>query len=200
MNDFLAFALFAFVASITPGPTNVLVLAHSARHGFMASLPIVLGACTAAAGIVWLVGLGLGDWLTARPAVARVMGWAGIAWLAWLAWRLFASAAADPRAEAAKPAARLGIGGAAALQLVNPKVWMMALAVVGVFAVGDGSTGERVARLAILFLLISLPCMALWAGLGAGAARVIRSAGALRRFNQAMALLLLLSAWLSRPG
>ncbi|NWB64014.1 LysE family translocator, partial [Pseudomonas sp. F1002] len=30
----LPFLLFAFVASITPGPTNILVLSNSARYGF----------------------------------------------------------------------------------------------------------------------------------------------------------------------
>ena len=40
----LAFMLFAFVASITPGPTNFLVLSNSASHGLRAALPIILGA------------------------------------------------------------------------------------------------------------------------------------------------------------
>ncbi|VFS49858.1 Uncharacterised protein [Budvicia aquatica] len=34
MGQLIPFILFAFVASITPGPTNVLILSQSARHGF----------------------------------------------------------------------------------------------------------------------------------------------------------------------
>lgn len=32
-SPLLPFLLFAFVASITPGPTNILVLSNSARYG-----------------------------------------------------------------------------------------------------------------------------------------------------------------------
>ena len=45
MIQLLPFMLFAFVASITPGPTNVLVLGSSARYGVAATLPLVIGAC-----------------------------------------------------------------------------------------------------------------------------------------------------------
>ena len=40
LSTLLPFALFAFVASITPGPTNILVLSNSARYGLRAALPI----------------------------------------------------------------------------------------------------------------------------------------------------------------
>ncbi|MCD7082416.1 LysE family translocator, partial [Pseudomonas sp. MAFF 311095] len=63
----LPFMLFAFVASITPGPTNILVLSNSARYGFKAALPIILGACLGAAGIVLLVGSGVGHSLAHLP-------------------------------------------------------------------------------------------------------------------------------------
>ena len=65
LSSLLPFMLFAFVASITPGPTNILVLSNSARYGFKAALPIILGACAGAAGLVLLVGSGFGQsWRT----------------------------------------------------------------------------------------------------------------------------------------
>ena len=62
---FLPFILFAFVASITPGPTNILVLSNSARYGLAAAVPIIFGACASAATIVLLVGTGAGSSLNA---------------------------------------------------------------------------------------------------------------------------------------
>lgn len=44
MSQWLPFVLFAFVASITPGPTNILVLSNSSRFGLLAALPIIFGA------------------------------------------------------------------------------------------------------------------------------------------------------------
>ena len=52
MSQLLPFVLFAFVASITPGPTNILVLSNSSRFGLGAAMPIIFGACSAAALIV----------------------------------------------------------------------------------------------------------------------------------------------------
>jgi len=192
----LPFLLFAFVASITPGPTNILVLSNSARHGFKAALPIVLGACAGAAGIVVVVGSGFGQSLAQLPKVQTAMQWTGVAWLTYLSWQIFSAPAKaiTPDTTQKKP---VGLAGGASLQLVNPKTWMMAVAVVSVFA-GDGDERQsHVLYLSLAFFLISLPCLGAWALLGAGSSRLFRSPRAIQRFNQCMALLLLGSTWLS---
>ncbi|WP_419736203.1 LysE family translocator [Pseudomonas sp. COR18] len=194
--NLLPFVLFAFVASVTPGPNNILVLSNSARHGVAAALPIILGAGTGAALIVLLVGSGIGQSLSNLPALQSLMQWLGLAWLSRLAWQIF-TAPVNAVDSTATQARRLGLLGAASLQLINPKVWMMALAVVGVFAGNGAERQAHVASLSLVFFLVSLPCMGLWAVLGAGSARLLRSPLAMRRFNRGMALLLLASAWMS---
>lgn len=194
MASLLPFLLFAFVASITPGPTNILVLSHSSRRGLIATLPIIFGACAAAALIVLVVGLGAGETLLRFPRVQQAMAWAGVLWLSWLAWQIFRSP--PPSLDSKSQEQSLSVFGAALLQLVNPKVWMMAVAVVSVF-VGGGDKTLRLLVLSLAFLLVSLPCMTLWALLGVGSARLLSSPQAFKRMNAALALLLLLSAWLA---
>ncbi|WP_312921330.1 LysE family translocator [Stutzerimonas nitrititolerans] len=196
MQSLLPFLIFAFVASITPGPTNILVLGHGARFGLRATLPLVLGASLAAALIVLLVGLGLGEALQRYPRVRQAMSLLGALWLSWLAWKLLRSAAQSFEAASATHR-ELGPLGAALLQLVNPKVWMMAVAVVSVFAAGSADKALRVAQLSFVFLLMTLPCMSVWALLGAGSARLLQSPQRVRRFNQLLAILLLASTWLA---
>ncbi|EIK96565.1 LysE family transporter [Pseudomonas sp. M47T1] len=184
----LAFLLFAFVASITPGPTNILVLSNSARFGLRATVPIILGGCAAAALIVLAVGTGVGRTLMTLPYVQPTMTAVGLLWLTSLAWKIWAAPA---EAVSADDQRRLGLGGAASLQLVNPKTWMMALAVVSVFS----AHGLAVHWLSLGFFLVSLPCMTCWALLGAGSARWISSPRAMQRMNRVLAVLLLVSAW-----
>jgi threonine/homoserine/homoserine lactone efflux protein len=43
----VAFSLFAFVASITPGPNNLMLLASGMNFGFRASIPHMLGISSA---------------------------------------------------------------------------------------------------------------------------------------------------------
>lgn len=90
----------------------------------------------------------------------------------------------------------LSVFGAATLQLLNPKVWMMAVAVTSVFA-GGGDKTMRLLVLSLVFLSVSLPCMTLWALLGVGSARFFGSPQAFKRVNYALAFLLLVSAWLT---
>ncbi|NYH12286.1 LysE family translocator [Pseudomonas moraviensis] len=195
MESLLPFLLFSFVASITPGPTNILVMSHSSRRGLTATVPIIFGACVSAALVVLVVGLGVGETLLRYPRVQQAMAWAGVLWLSWLAWQIFRST--PPSLDSATTAGGgFSVFGAAGLQLINPKVWMMAVAVVSVFA-GGSEDSARMALLSLAFLLVSLPCMTAWALLGVGSARFFGSPRAFRRMNTGLAFLLLLSAWLT---
>lgn len=184
----LPFMLFAFVASITPGPTNILVLSNGARFGWWATVPSILGACGGAALLVWVVGTGVGQSLLEIPGAQPMMAWAGVIWLSWLAWKVFTSPA---RAIEQRQGIRLGFLGAAALQVVNPKTWMMALAVVSVF-----TQGHEIGTLALVFFLVALPCMACWALMGVGAAHWLSSPGRVQGLNRALAMMLLVTAWM----
>ncbi|MBH3385520.1 LysE family transporter [Pseudomonas juntendi] len=187
-QSMLPFILFALVASLSPGPTNLLILAHGARLGVRASLLPILAACCTAATIVLLVGLGLGELLLRHPLAQQLMSWAGALWLSGLAWKMLRSAGAPLHAGTAQGFSALS---AALLQAVNPKVWLMAVAVVGVFAAPRLPEWQ----LALVFCLVALPCMGAWAVLGAGSARWLQAPQRLRVFNQLLAGLLLISAW-----
>jgi threonine/homoserine/homoserine lactone efflux protein len=189
----LPFILFALVASISPGPTNLLILAHGARQGLRASMAPILAGCGAAAAVVLLVGLGLGELLVRHPLAQQLMSWAGALWLSWLAWRILRSAGQPLDINADKPLDALS---AASLQVVNPKVWMMAVAVIGVFA----APALPVWQLALVFLLIALPCMTAWALLGVGSARWLQVPARLLWFNRGLAVVLLVSAWATLLG
>jgi len=188
----MPFLLFAFVASITPGPTNILVLTNSQHFGVRATLPALLSACVAASAIVLISGAGAGEMLHQYPLVRQVMSWAGVLWLSWMSWQLFCAPAANVSRDTHT---RFTARAAALLQVINPKTWMMALAVVSLFApVGEGALRD-IALMALWFLLISVACLLCWAWLGQAVNKVFRTAAAMVRFQRLMALCLFISAW-----
>jgi len=188
----LPFLLFAFVASITPGPTNILVLTNSQHFGVRATLPALLSACVAASAIVLISGAGAGEMLHQYPLVRQVMSWAGVLWLSWMSWQLFCAPAANVSRDTHT---RFTARAAALLQVINPKTWMMALAVVSLFApAGEGALRD-IALMALWFLLISVACLLCWAWLGQAVNKVFRTAAAMVRFQRLMALCLFISAW-----
>ena len=190
--NLMPFLLFAFVASITPGPTNILVLTNSQHFGVRATLPALLSACVAASAIVLISGAGAGKMLHQYPLVRQVMSWAGVLWLSWMSWQLFCAPAANVSRDTHT---RFTARAAALLQVINPKTWMMALAVVSLFApAGEGALRD-IALMALWFLLISVACLLCWAWLGQAVNKVFRTAAAMVRFQRLMALCLFISAW-----
>lgn len=193
MNQWLPFILFASVASITPGPTNLLILGSAARFGLPVALAIALGACVGASLMLLVIGLGLGELLLSTPLLQTAMTWAGVAWISWMACKLMRRDAAGIDD---KPIdRRQGFIHGAGLQLVNPKTWLMTVSVTAIFLGGDASFAA-VTAYAALFLLVSTPCLLVWGLLGVGGARLLRQPARLLLFNRAMALLLLASVWL----
>ena len=189
--DLMPFLLFAFVASITPGPTNILILTNSQHVGVIKTVPAILGGCVAASLIVLISGAGAGEILRQYPLARQVMSWAGVLWLSWMSWQLFSAPAANLSTGSHR---RFTARAAALLQVLNPKTWMMALAVVSLFAPADANALHDVALMALWFLMISMACLMCWAWLGKAVNRVFRTTVAMVRFQRLMALCLFISA------
>jgi len=181
---------FAIVASVTPGPNTLMVAALSARGGWRLALPAVLGITAGFIVLLLLAGLGLAAPLAAIPGLQSAMRWAGAAWLLWLAWRI---ATAPPPTAQAGEARVLGFWGAAAFQWVNPKAWLVGLAALAAFAPPGAPVLATGLWVALAFAIVSLPCLAVWVGLGMGAGRVLRTPRAWRGFNALMGALLAMS-------
>ena len=192
----LPFMLFAFVASITPGPTNILVLSNSARYGFRATLPFIAGAGASAASIVFMVGCGLGNGLSQVPWLQVAMKWLGVAWLSHLALKIYLTPPDLEITDVRNNGSVAGLWTAISLQWVNPKTWMMAFAVITVFNERGVNRQEHIGWMSLVFFLVALPCLSAWGILGAGSRQSLRSPRLRNNFYRGLGLLLLLSTWL----
>lgn len=185
----LSATAFALSMSATPGPNNAMVAASGANFGFRRTLPHMLGVSVGFPAMLILVALGAGEALRTWPWVHDVLRWVGGAYLLFLAWKIATARPDVPdQARGGRP---LGFVQAALFQWVNPKAWVIAAGAVVTYTTGD--VWVQSAILAGIFLVMCLACLAFWTGIGAGAARLLRSPAALRRFNWVMAALLVAS-------
>jgi len=186
----VAFLIFAVVAAVTPGPSNVMVTAAGANAGILRGLPCLFGVTTGMGLMMFLVPLGLGSLVLAHPLALRALNWGGAAFLLWLAWKIATSASLDS-ATAGDP---VGYVGAAVFQWVNPKAWLVTASAAGTFLHADsGSPVVQAASLGGLFALAALPSGFLWLAFGASVHHVLGTRRRLRVFNITMGVLLALS-------
>src|SRR5207249_7323731 len=95
----VAFLLFAVVAAVTPGPSNIMVTAAGANAGLLRGLPCLFGVATGMGLMMFLVPLGLGSVVLGHPLVLKALNWGGTAFLLWLAWRIVTSTALETTRE-----------------------------------------------------------------------------------------------------
>jgi threonine/homoserine/homoserine lactone efflux protein len=191
MEQVLAFLLFAVVAAVTPGPSNIMLTAAGAHAGVLKGLPCLLGVTTGMALMMFLVPLGLASLVLAHPLALTILHWGGATFLLWLSWKI---ATSSSRIESTPERSPVGYLGAAAFQWVNPKSWLVSASAAGTFlSAGTGSPVVQAASLGGLFFLAALPSCFLWLAFGAALQHVLHDRRRLRIFNVVMGALLALS-------
>ena len=187
----VAFLLFAVVAAVTPGPSNVMLTAAGAHAGVLKGVPCLLGVTTGMGLMMFLVPLGLGSLVLTHSLVLKTLNWGGAAFLLWLSWRI---ATSSSRVESMPERNPVGYLGAALFQWVNPKSWLVSASAASAFLNAEaGSPIVQAASLGGLFVLAALPSCFLWLAFGAAVQRVVRGRRSLRIVNIVMGALLALS-------
>jgi threonine/homoserine/homoserine lactone efflux protein len=182
-------ALFAFVASITPGPNNTMLLASGANFGFRSSLPHAAGVLVGFLAMIAICGLGLGGLFRTYPLLHFIVKWGGAIYLLHLAYKIGTSRTIGVGKVGAKPMTFLQ---AAAFQGVNPKAWTMSLGAIGTY-LPAGYTSVDLSIGVAVFGLLNAPCILTWMGSGVALRRVLERPAVLRNFNIGMGCLLALS-------
>lgn len=153
---------FAFIASFTPGPNNILVMSQSMNYGLRSTTGYQLGA-GAACLVILLLGLLLGNVVEkVLPSVMTVMTYVGCAYMLYLAWVVARSKPHDVDSPHKQAHFWLGFG----LQFVNPKYYLYVLTLVAVLMPVAHSLTHMILY-AIIFSLIAVVGMITWALCGA---------------------------------
>ncbi|MEO0357226.1 MAG: LysE family translocator [Pseudomonadota bacterium] len=194
MTTTILFALanFAFVSSITPGPNNMMLMASGANFGLRRTLPHMFGVGLGFTFMIVLVGFGLAGLFEVFPILHTILLIGSVTYLLFLAWKI---ATAAPKIDTAQTSGTpITFFQAAAFQWVNPKAWMMALGAITLY-VPDDQRVLGVFAVALIFGMINIPCVTVWAWMGVQVRRLLNTPVRLRVFNWTMALLLIASLY-----
>jgi threonine/homoserine/homoserine lactone efflux protein len=189
LSVLLAISLFFVVATITPGPNNMMLLSSGATFGFRRTVPQIIGISLGGTVMTLALGWSLGGIAAYLPAFYVLLHIVSTLYMLWLAWRIATSSGPRDAHVRKQPLSTLN---AAAFQWVNPKAWAMALGAVASFARHDHFIID-VAIIAVVRIIVGLPCISLWAGSGLAMRQLLHREKALRLFNIGMAALLVLS-------
>lgn len=188
----IAFVVFAAVMFFTPGPNNIMLLASGLNFGFRRTLPHMAGVTFGFAFMIAVTGLGLGAVFTTYPWLQTALKYAGAAYLVYLAVAIGMAGPPDPGAvEQRRPMTFLG---AALFQWINVKGWVMAIGTITAYAAIASYPWNVMVQVA-LSLLLGLGSTVTWALAGTALQSLVKSPGAVRAFNVAMAVLLLASLY-----
>lgn len=191
MESLLALATFTFVASITPGPNNLMLAASGVGFGLKRTIPHMIGVCVGFLLLVLICGLGVGMLVMQNPIAALTLKVAGTGYLIHLAWMLRGNLGTDGGAGRARP---MSFAAAAAFQFANPKAWLMGITAVSAFLPGLGSDWMALGLLCLVVCGVNAPCVTSWAVLGAAIRSRLADPRWQRRFSSLMVVMTLYAA------
>ncbi|GAB3581117.1 LysE family translocator [Amycolatopsis endophytica] len=183
-------AVFAVVATITPGGATTLATASGAHFGFRRSIPLMAGIAVGLATMAAAAAAGLGGLVLAAPALRLTFQLGGTVYLLWLAIRTARSGSPGNGSAAARP---FGFLSGVWMLWHNPKGWAMTVAAAASFASLTSQPTLLAGALGAAFGLAAAASLTLWCLAGLVLARVLRTERQWTTLNIVLALLLVAS-------
>lgn len=194
-QEFTALLVLATAMSFSPGPNTTLSTALAANHGLRRAMPFVCAVPVGWGVLLSLCALGLGALLLAIPLLGLAIKAIGVVYLLWLASKI---ARSRQLSEADAERMNVGFWQGAALQFVNIKAWMLALAIVSGWIAGRSDPGLRFAVVLPVMLAYAFASNLIYALAGSLLREWLSGpAGSGRRlvgFNRVMAAVLVATA------
>ncbi len=187
MELILPIAAFAFTATITPGPNNIMIMASGVNFGALRSLPHLFGICFGFAIMVVLLGVGFGVVFQEFPILHEAIKIVGVLYLLYLAWRIANAGNQSGEKNRSKP---LTFIQSALFQWVNPKAWVMGSSAIAAYTRVGENIFLQVLLIAFIFLLVAFPSTGSWLIFGRTMQRFLQKPIHQNAFNISMALLL----------
>lgn len=189
-----ALVSYIIVLAITPGPNNVLLAASGVNYGFKRTLPMTFGVAIGGGFHCFVSMLMFGQLFEVLAVIRLPIAVVGCLYLLWLSWHIYRANAPDS-GEQNQP---LTFMQAALFQWVNPKAWVMMLNMTALFTMpATGKVFLNAGLIGTTDMVVSFPCVLLWAWLGDRLRLALQNPRHLHYFNALMGgSLAITAAWL----
>jgi homoserine/homoserine lactone efflux protein len=167
LTAYLAFVALTVVASITPGPAVLLVMAHGLKGGWASSLKAALGVQAGNGIYLTLSAVGLGAILAASETLFHAIKWIGAAYLVYLGLRAIANARAAAPTGAREPILARPFTQATMSQLANPKSVLFFGALMPQFIQPQNALLPQYLLLAATCFVVEMPVLAFYGWIAA---------------------------------
>ncbi len=187
-NNLVPLLLFAFSASFTPGPNNIMIMDSGMNFGLKKSLPHYFGICLGFPLMCLMVALGLGAIFVKYAWVKEFLKILGSIYMLYLSWKILTSHS-KKNFQLRKPFHFLQ---AVIFQWINPKAWLMGIGTISIFTISNNYLANAI-LISCIYFLIGVPCVGSWLLFGNYLNRILTKDSHRVWFNIIMALALVAS-------
>lgn len=174
IETLILFTLAAVLMNLSPGPSNLYVMARSISQGPRAGLVAAAGLAAGSLVHVAAATLGVSAIVMASAEAFAVLKWAGAGYLVWLGiqhWRAAGRSFGRPEAAPPRPMTRI-LRESVLVEILNPKTALFFLALLPQFIdPAAGPVASQSLLLGAIVVVTAVPCDALVAFASGAVAR-----------------------------
>lgn len=158
----VAFLSYVIITSITPGPSNILMMNEAQRFGFVGAWRFTCGILVGFAALGFLSGVftaGLYNWI---PVVEPYLKIAGAAYLLYLAWQVGVHKSSEKNSSEVQSSFLAGF----IIQVINVKSVLFFLTVMSAFILPFNDSLKSIVVYLTLAIFLGWLALLLWSGFG----------------------------------
>ena len=188
--------VFTLPVSLLPGPNNLLSAAHSSRHGFNKSLPLISGMVIGWFLLGVVVAFGA-FFIKENESLLRILTYIGVVYIIYLSYQISVSSPVDEKDISDE---QLGMGTGIVLQVVNGKAFIHLLILMTTFGTVFGT--DLVGKMIIVILNVAIKLVGWfgWASFGSALKEIFSDPKSGILINRILGFsLFCVAIWIVRP-
>lgn len=192
LSMIISIAIFTLTTHITPGPTNIVLLSSILTFGYKRSMPFMIANIISYPLMMVFVGLGVGMFLTQHPIIMDILKVTGISYLCWMAWKIAKNTNSyeDNTSSQSSP---FTFWQSLIYPWLNPKAWIIYTSVISIFVTSADKSFSQISIIVFFIFIAMIITTYVWAIGGVVLKKFMKNEKFIKRLNQTMAILLVIS-------